>query len=284
MLTFTATATFLIALVQAQMVFIENSQVKVGLDLSKGAAISWVSKATSNQNLVNTWDEGRLIQQSFYGDADGSNWNGKPWTKNPVQGGCWKSKNGPKSKIVSHSKPTPSSFEATIVPLGWASCRLEWESTMTWRVELQGNGLVKVSSSMAYKGPSAQKLHDQELPAVFVDKSLANLVRYEGGSPWKNGPLTISQPGGTNQPTRVGIPEKWVAYVNPSTQQGLGIFSKSAYKITSYRVTNSGNNAADCSYVAPLATYKLQNGQTYSYDFYLKLGTPHEIRSAFSHL
>jgi hypothetical protein len=30
-----------------------------------------------------------MLQQSYYGDADGSSWNGQPWCYNPVQGGSW---------------------------------------------------------------------------------------------------------------------------------------------------------------------------------------------------
>ncbi len=37
-------------------------------------------------NMLNSFDHGRYIQQSYYGDNDVSDWNGKPWCYNPVQG------------------------------------------------------------------------------------------------------------------------------------------------------------------------------------------------------
>ena len=60
------------------------------MNLSAGGAIGWFSASRSGSNLLNTFDHGRYVQQSFYGDADGSDWNGKPWRYNPVQGGSWK--------------------------------------------------------------------------------------------------------------------------------------------------------------------------------------------------
>ena len=35
-------------------------------------------------------DEGRFVQQSYYGEADGSKRDGKDWVWNPIQGGGWR--------------------------------------------------------------------------------------------------------------------------------------------------------------------------------------------------
>jgi hypothetical protein len=51
-------------------------------------------------NMINNWDNGRLLQQSFYGCKDASCWFDRPWLFNPVQAGSWQNLNG---KTVSSS-------------------------------------------------------------------------------------------------------------------------------------------------------------------------------------
>jgi hypothetical protein len=70
--------------------YLDNGKVRLGVNLNAGACIGWFSKSGSQDNLLNAYDVGRYVQQSYYGDEDGSDWNGKPWRYNPVQGGSWK--------------------------------------------------------------------------------------------------------------------------------------------------------------------------------------------------
>ena len=71
-----------------EMVYLDNGKLKLGFDLARGAALSYLAAYPQLElNLVNDWDMGRLVQQSYYGSADGSTWaapvpgaNGKmPW-------------------------------------------------------------------------------------------------------------------------------------------------------------------------------------------------------------
>ena len=75
--------------------FIDNGRIKVGVKRASGAAIGWMSLSGSEKNLVNHFDRGRLIQQSYYGNADGSLWDKQPWNWNPVQGGHYKGQGAP---------------------------------------------------------------------------------------------------------------------------------------------------------------------------------------------
>jgi hypothetical protein len=45
---------------------IDNNTLHVKLDLNRGGSICYISKSGSNRNLVNIYDEGRYIQQSYY--------------------------------------------------------------------------------------------------------------------------------------------------------------------------------------------------------------------------
>src|SRR5436190_8561687 len=55
-------------------VFLDNSHLKLGVKKSSGAGIAWLSASGSERNLINHFDRGRLVQQSYYGKEDGSLW------------------------------------------------------------------------------------------------------------------------------------------------------------------------------------------------------------------
>lgn len=70
------------------LVYLQNAQLLVGFSPRLGGSLTYLSSplmppAWTNVNVVNTWDSGRLIQQSYYGCHDGSCWTGKPWRWNP---------------------------------------------------------------------------------------------------------------------------------------------------------------------------------------------------------
>jgi hypothetical protein len=69
--------------------YLDNGQIRLGVKKTSGCAIGYFSAAASAKNLLNNFDRGRFVQQSYYGDPDGSFWAGKPWRWNPVQGGGW---------------------------------------------------------------------------------------------------------------------------------------------------------------------------------------------------
>lgn len=49
-----------------ELLFLDNGTVKVGIEKSKGASITWLSWSSYPKNAVNHGDPGRLIQQSYY--------------------------------------------------------------------------------------------------------------------------------------------------------------------------------------------------------------------------
>jgi hypothetical protein len=60
--------------VTRKLTFIANSRIKLGLDMDRAGAISWLSSPTApaawrDKNVINVWDQGRLLQQSFYGEC-----------------------------------------------------------------------------------------------------------------------------------------------------------------------------------------------------------------------
>src|SRR5579871_5909255 len=51
---------------EAQMSYLDNGNLRIGIDLRIGGAITYVSKSGSTENLINSADWGRQIQMSHY--------------------------------------------------------------------------------------------------------------------------------------------------------------------------------------------------------------------------
>jgi hypothetical protein len=70
------------------LTFLSNDRLSVGIDVRRGGVVGQVSSSDmpapfAGKNLINVWDCGRLLQQSFYGCEDGSCWAARAWRWNP---------------------------------------------------------------------------------------------------------------------------------------------------------------------------------------------------------
>lgn len=262
-----ATFTLLIANVAAEekWTYLDNGEVRLGVNLSAGACIGWFSKSGSSDNLLNAYDVGRYVQQSYYGDKDGSDWNGKPWRYNPVQGGSWK--NAPAEVLESKSDAT--SLYAKTKPRHWATGALTPECAMEQWLRLDGK-LAHMKFKMTWNGDKEHKPHHQELPALFVTPKLDTLVFVSAEKQ-----LTRKQPGFPNEYVKVGEP--WCAWVDQN-DRGIGLFMPHTSDVTCYRVRNG--NKGDCSYLAPIKTMALKPGFVFEYEVVLMTGSLEEMRTA----
>ena len=257
----------------ADWIYLRNSDLKVGIIKSSGAGIGYFSKAGSTKNLLNHYDRGRLIQQSYYGDVDGSKWVTKEWRYNPVQGGDYKGK----SPSIPEIKKEGNSLYARSIPLHWASGEELSECLMEQWISLEEK-VMHVRYTFTYNGTKTHAPGHQELPAIFLDASLDKLVTYDGETPWMNGPLTNVAPGVANE--YIKMTENWVAYVN-KRGEGVGAYVPSVVEATCYRFRDKNGGDVNCSYVAPIRTFSLTPGLRYSYDAYFTIGTIAEIRERF---
>ncbi|TDU66200.1 hypothetical protein EI77_03939 [Prosthecobacter fusiformis] len=251
-------------------VFLDNGKVRLGANLSAGGCIGWFSHSHSSDNLLNAYDVGRYLQQSYYGDADGSDWNGKPWRYNPVQGGSWR--NQP-AQIV-ESREEKDLLYAKIIPRHWATGELLKEVTLEQWLQLEG-GLARLKFKVTYTGEKEHKPYHQELPALFVKPTLETLV-FVG----EDGSLQRKQPGFPNELFRLG-PKPWAAWVD-ARDSGLGLYVPHAQELTSYRVRNG--NRGDCSYCAPIRTFALKPGLVFEYEVVLAIGSVEQMRTVFGRL
>lgn len=249
--------------------YLDNGHVRLGVNLSAGACVGWFSHSHSSDNLLNAYDVGRYLQQSYYGDKDGSDWNGKPWRYNPVQGGSWKNE----PAVVLESREEKNELYAKVQPRHWATGELLKEVVMEQWLRLDG-GLARLKFKMTYSGEKEHKPYHQELPALFVKPALDTLTFVS-----TDGHLTRKRPGFPNEMIRYSEP--WLAWVNKD-DSGLGIYCPHTQEATTYRVREG--NKGDVSYAAPLQTFALKPGLVFEYEVVLAIGTVEQIRSVFGKL
>ena len=249
--------------------YLDNDQVRLGVNLDAGACIGWFSAMGADENLLNAYDVGRYVQQSYYGDEDGSDWNGKPWRYNPVQGGSWK--NAPAEVVEMKSGKT--SLYAKTKPRHWATGAFTPECMMEEWLHLDGR-LARLKFKITYTGTKSHTARHQELPALFVKPKLDTLVFVNEASK-----LTRLHPGFPNEYIRFSEP--WCAWVDAS-DNGIGLFMPHTKTATCYRVRNG--NEGDCSYLAPIQTFALKPGLVFEYEVVLTLGTLKEMLAALGKL
>ncbi|TWT52066.1 hypothetical protein KOR42_31630 [Thalassoglobus neptunius] len=248
---------------------LENEFVRVAIKMSAGGAIGWFSEAESEENLINHFDQGRLIQQSFYGIVDGSRWAEKPWRWNPVQGGDYR---GKKSTVTDfHAKP--NELYVKTLPMHWAAGDSIPEVTFEQWITLDGP-LVRIRYRMEYTGDVEHPVHDQEIPAVFLDRRFSELVYYSGEKPFTDDALTRRKPGYPNE--RYNCPEHWIAYVDEN-DYGVGVSVPVAEVFTCYRFGDRNQRGA-CSYFAPLTQFAIVPGTVFEYECALTCGMLSSIR------
>ena len=257
--------------------FIDNGKIKVGIKRSSGAAIAWVSPSGSDQNLVNHFDRGRLIQQSYYGDRDGSMWAKQPWSWNPVQGGHYQGAGAP----VVELDITDQKIFAKSTPVHWATGKVLTDCSMEQTITLNEH-VAHVRYRFTYDGQVEHSKHDQEVPAVFLEPQYKNLIVYSGDQPWRaeklDDQVERSIPGWPNEGRK--ITENWAAYVDDAGF-GLGAYVPVAQKLTCYRFGNGRREQGACSYFAPLVQFAIKPDFDWQYDLYITLGTQAEMRDRF---
>lgn len=263
-------------------VYINNGIIQLGVDMDRGGSIFHFSEVDTKRNLLNHADEGRFMQQSYYGESDGSNWNGTPWVWNPIQGG---GSHGEKARVISQNI-TPTSINIVSEPVHWASGKALSECEMEETITLDGR-IAHVHYTFRNNGSGAtdHPATHQELPAVFMDNGLNNLVFYSGDMPWTHDELTRYSPPSQTSGTIVNEErtrtEHWAAYVDDS-DWGLGVYTPGTPQMTLYRFgIGSGPTSGACSYFAPIRTFAVTKGMVFEYDVYLYIGTVDQIRETF---
>jgi hypothetical protein len=239
--------------IQQDKLFIDNGTIRLGVDLESGGSIFYFSKTNKEQNLLNHFDRGRFIQQSYYGDKDGSFWAQQEWTWNPVQGGDYK---GHPAKLIEHTSSQTTLYVKS-TPKHWANGADITNALMEQSISLEDE-VAHIKYTFTYRGERDHKPRHQELPAVFVDYSLPNLVFYKGNNPWTNDNLSTIVPGWPNE--YYHNTEHWCAFIDDKNQ-GIGVYTPGTSEITCYRFKGTaGPTGSGCSYFSPIRTLAIKTG------------------------
>jgi hypothetical protein len=267
----------------AYTLVVDNGILKVKADLLMGGAISYLSKSSDNKNLVNIYDRGRYIQQSYYAGsainrlAEGQHPSWSPWNWNPIQVGDVYNNSSP----VLASSLTDSTIYTKTQPLLWdmnnelAQCHMEM-----W-LSLRGNTVHVKNKLTVFRTDNrwSDIPRHQELPAVYIIGDLYNLYTYTG-----NAPFTSAAP---NKITNAGppwaywtTPEHWAALVD-ANNWGVGVYNGlSTYFVGGYNGAQGGGaTSSSTGYMSPLRTETIGKNAVYEYEYDLIVGTLTQIRA-----
>jgi hypothetical protein len=147
-------------------------------------------------------------------------------------------------------------------------------------ITLEGD-LARIRFRFTYTGTTSHPVHDQEIPAFFVQPFLDTLVLYEGAKPWIGDGVTRRQPGFPNE--YVTPTERWSAWVD-AEDRGIGIYVPVADRATCYRFGADRTAPGACSYIAPLKRFALTPGLVFEYDAWITTGSLGQIRERFATL
>ncbi len=264
------------------MSYIDNGQIKLGINLDIGGAITYLSKSGSDLNVINSHDWGRQIQLSFYGgpvpfEADGQkanpHWITAGW--NPIQSGdC----NGHGSKVVAHRK-SRNSLYVKCIPMQWALNGVPGECSYECWISLEGITVKVKSRIVNHRSDKIQyEGRGQELPAVYTNGPWYRVFTYTGDKPYSKDKLT--QYPSTFPPTIGLSSENWAAIVDDN-DWGLGIYEPGIYTIAGCFVgtTYKGGPKDDpTGYLSPQADEILDHNIDTSFNYVLILGSLKEIR------
>lgn len=278
--------------------FIENDRFKVGVRLVWGGGICYISDNLNPvdglQNLVNQADEGRLIQQSYYGTGENEEYspgyfNNHRWRYNPVQGG---------DKCANHSRiidiiDGDGGVYVKAQPQDWSLDGAITPSYMENTYTLTSDFIFVENRFVDFSGWQHPPAH-QELPAFYTVSYLDNFRHYDGDKPWTNDSVTEhpdldfwGDPRYNkycNFPLKPGNTETWCCWTNDADNYGIGLFVPGIdLLLAGKHAYNKSKDPYDtaCNYVAPIKGLRLETFKPLEYSYMITTGSVEEIKKIF---
>ncbi len=269
----------------SQITYLDNGVIRVGVDLERGGAISYLGEHGSGSSVVNIYDLGRYIQQSYYSGPDPFIPPGATqhpayagWGWNPVQAG---DVYGYPSAVID-SYNDGSTIYAMSVPKQWALRNVDSECTMEVWVTLDENRVhVRNRLVNARNDTTRYGGRHQELPAIYTVGTLHRLFTYTGSAPFTGDGLTQIHNSGPPW-AYWNSTENWSALVD-NNDWGLGVFLPGATLTVGGFAGSPGWGwpaSFNTGYISPLHTDLIDHDIVYEYEYTLILGDLHaDIRS-----
>lgn len=278
-----ALATFCHA-AEPRMSFLENEQVKVGVDLNLGGAITWLSPKRG-ENRVNNFDHGRQIQLSYFsgpvpfeanGQKPAEHWKHIGW--NPIQAGD-DFHHG--SQTVEHRNDGRELY-VKCIPLQWPLNNVPGECTLESWLQLDGP-VVKARARLVNARPDrtqhAARL--QELPALYANAAFHRVMSYTGGRPFTNEPAQLMPKSATKHPWSFWLgTEQWSALLDEH-DEGIGLITPGRIWFTGGFAGKPGGNdtrATHTGYLAGQALEILDHNIVHEFHYELVVGSLDQIR------
>lgn len=272
---------------EAQIQYLDNGSIRLGVDTSKGGAIVVLQPSGtlgSGSNVVNTFDLGREIQQSYYsgpssfvpaGATQHPSWS--PWPWNPVQAG---DAYGNKSTLIASSTSSTQLYVKSR-PKQWALQNVDSECTLEEWITLSGSvATVRNRLTNARSDTTQYAARTQELPAVYTWAKLTQLKTYTGTQPFTSGSLSVIPNAGPPW-TTFRATEGWAAYVD-ANDWGLGVFAPNNVKFIGGFAGTPGTGSTTSSntgYIAPIRAEIIDDDIVYEHTYHLILGSLASIRA-----
>ena len=269
-------------------VYVKIRCVRVGIDLRLGGAITHVSEP-GGPNLINSYDLGRQIQQSYYsgpanyqreGKQKSPNWKTFPW--NPIQTGDVYHHG---SKVLDHRIRDGELYVKT-VPMLWpmnddpGECVMEtWikpasdAASFTYRARL----------SNARADRTHYGAHSQEVPAIYVNGPWHKLMTYNGDHPFA-GEAVSEVRNDHREPwpwVRFVATEGWAALLNDAGT-GIGVCNPRVMEFHGGFAGQRGSGdekSPNTGYMSPIANEILDHNIVYEYSCTMVLGNLEQIRA-----
>ncbi len=272
--------------------FLDNGQVRIGMDLALGGAVTFISSKEHPSNIINSADLGRQIQMSHYsgpwpyevGDKKPHKaWVGLGW--NPIQtGDCYLNP----SKVVEHRNDGREVY-IKCIPMQWPLNNLPGECVFETWTTLEG-AMIHMRYRCANQRSDKTAYHpcSQELPAVYTISRLSRLMSYTGNKPFTEDTLSqITNDWRKSWPwTRFVASERWAALVD-SNGWGLGVFKNDGGEFHGgiYGDGRSDDPKHDSTaYVAPIHRDNFDHNIVYEHRTEFMVGSLPEIRKRFNEL
>ena len=272
---------------KAEMSYLDDGQIKLGVDLNLGGAVTYLSKSGSDVNLINSWDWGRQVQMSYYsgpvpftpgGKQPAPEWRGLGW--NPIQAG---DHFGNSSKTVEHTNDGKTIY-VKCVPMQWPLDNVPLEGTFETWYTLEGSAVrVRARLNNARGDKTQWPARTQELPAVYTNGTFYRLMTYKGDKPFTGGELTRIEHFLKPEDPWAGwfASENWAALVNDDGW-GLGVWNPGCYHFSggfAGKPGKGGSKDDPTGYIAPNRQEILDHNIRHEYEYTLIVGDLKAIRA-----
>ncbi len=281
--------------------FIENDRLKVGVRLAWGGGINYIEDkkcpVPGLRNLINQYDTGRLVQQSYYGtgecpenpDFRFGEFMGHKWCYNPVQGG---DRGNQRSRLIDMRYDDKSVY-IKAMPKDWGKVGFDTPSYMENIYTVDGD-MIRVDNRFTDFSCWTHGCNTQELPAFYTVSYLRRFVWYDGVDSWTGGPLTVRDdlnfwglPEYSEACTfhiRNSAKETWCAWVSPDDDYGIGLFVPNIDVFKAGRFMYDGSKKPEdpsTNYVAPLSRVRIISTKPIEYSYLMTVGSLSGIRERF---